>query len=128
MDQSNHPLQEVSRLRLLAAALELQHLTGTAANLVPIPGGDRVIAIGAPAQVSALQQIGPAPADLIRLGAQMASTLYNLKQKGDVPLRAYDREKLGELQEEWDAARREYREAAQQQFADQVNSEGGHHD
>lgn len=47
-------LREVTRLRLLAAALELQHLTGTAANVVPIPGGDRVIVIGTPAAVRGL--------------------------------------------------------------------------
>lgn len=45
-------LHEAKRLRLLAAALELQHLTGTAANVVPIPGGERVIAIGTPAEVA----------------------------------------------------------------------------
>jgi hypothetical protein len=47
-------LHEAKKLRLLAAALELQHYTSTAANIVPIPGGDRVIAIGTPAQVRAL--------------------------------------------------------------------------
>lgn len=45
---------EVRRLRLLAAALELQHFTRTESNVLPIPGGDRVIAIGTPAQVRAL--------------------------------------------------------------------------
>lgn len=50
MDQPTHPMQEAATLRLLAAALELQHLTGLAANMVPIPGGRRVIAIGEPAQ------------------------------------------------------------------------------
>lgn len=47
-------LREAKRLRLLAAALELQHFTSAASNIVPIPGGDRVIAIGTPAQVRAL--------------------------------------------------------------------------
>lgn len=45
---------EVRRLRLLAAALDLQHYTSTESNIVHIPGGDRVIAIGTPAQVRAL--------------------------------------------------------------------------
>lgn len=50
MDQTNniHPMQQAATLRLLAAALELQHLTSLAANVVPIPGGERVIAIGGP--------------------------------------------------------------------------------
>jgi len=38
----------VRRLRLLAAVLGLQHYTSTESNIVPIPGGDRVIAIGKP--------------------------------------------------------------------------------
>jgi len=45
---------ESIRLRLIAAAVGLQQCTKTAANLVPIPGGDRVIAIGTPAQVRGL--------------------------------------------------------------------------
>jgi hypothetical protein len=52
-------LHEAKRLRLLAAALELQHHTGTAANVVPIPGGDCVIAIGTPAEVRELLEIAP---------------------------------------------------------------------
>jgi hypothetical protein len=47
-------LHEAKRLRLLAAVLELQHYTSTESNIVPIPGGDRVIAIGTPAQVAML--------------------------------------------------------------------------
>jgi hypothetical protein len=47
-------LHEAKRLRLLAAALELQHYTSTAANMVPIPGGDQVIAIGTPGDVARL--------------------------------------------------------------------------
>ncbi len=59
MNQSTDILHEAKRLRLLAAALELQHYTSTAANVVPIPGGDRVIAIGTPAQVRELLEIAP---------------------------------------------------------------------
>jgi hypothetical protein len=54
MDKNTGILHEAKRLRLLAAALELQHYTSTAANVVPIPGGDQVIAIGTPTQVRAL--------------------------------------------------------------------------
>lgn len=54
MDENTDILHEAKRLRLLAAALELQHFTSTATNIVPIPGGDCVIAIGTPAQVRGL--------------------------------------------------------------------------
>jgi hypothetical protein len=54
---------EVRRLRLLAAALELQHYTRTEANVLPIPGGDRVIAIGTPAQVAGLVGLAPVADD-----------------------------------------------------------------
>lgn len=54
MDNTADILHEAKRLRLLAAVLDLQHYTSTESNIVPIPGGDRVIAIGTPAQVRAL--------------------------------------------------------------------------
>jgi hypothetical protein len=54
MDKNTDILHEAKRLRLLAAVLELQHYTSTASNIVHIPGGDRVIAIGTPAQVAML--------------------------------------------------------------------------
>jgi len=54
MEENTDIQHEVRRLRLLAAVLDLQHYTRAAANIVPIPGGDRVIAIGTPAQVRAL--------------------------------------------------------------------------
>jgi hypothetical protein len=54
MDRKLDILHEAKRLRLLAAALELQHYTSTASNVVPIPGGDQVIVIGTPAQVREL--------------------------------------------------------------------------
>lgn len=50
MDKNTDILHEAKRLRLLAAALELQHYTSTAANVVEIPGTGRVIVIGTPAQ------------------------------------------------------------------------------
>jgi hypothetical protein len=52
MDKNTDIPHEAKRLRLLAAALELQHYTGTAANVVPIPGGDQVVVIGTPAEVA----------------------------------------------------------------------------
>lgn len=45
---------DTMRVNLIAAAVGLQHCTSTEANVVPIPGGDRVIAIGTPAQVAML--------------------------------------------------------------------------
>jgi len=54
MDKNTDIQHEVRRLRLLAAVLDLQHYTSTESNIVHIPGGDRVIAIGTPSQVRAL--------------------------------------------------------------------------
>jgi hypothetical protein len=59
MDKTTDIKHEALRLRLLAAVLELQHYTSTESNIIPIPGGDRVIAIGTPAQVRALLEIAP---------------------------------------------------------------------
>jgi len=140
MDKNTDILHEAKRLRLLAAALELQHYTSTAANLVPIPGGERVIAIGTPAEVAALLQIGPAPDELIRLGSQMANVMFNLKHKANEPLTEAACVMLSDLQGKWDDALRSYRDAAMQQLVDQTqelggydlagatDSEGGHHD
>lgn len=47
-------LCEHTRIRLIAAALGHQQCTKTASNIIPLPGTDRVIAIGTPAQVRAL--------------------------------------------------------------------------
>jgi len=63
MNESTNIRLEAKRLRLLAAALELQHYTSTAANVVLIPGGDQVIAIGTPAEVARLLEIAPADSD-----------------------------------------------------------------
>lgn len=54
MNQNTDIKLEAKRLRLLAAVLELQHYTSTESNILPIPGGNRVIAIGTPAQVAML--------------------------------------------------------------------------
>jgi hypothetical protein len=59
MDKTTDIKHEALRLRLLAAVLELQHYTSRESNVIPIPGGDRVIAIGTPAQVRALLEIAP---------------------------------------------------------------------
>jgi hypothetical protein len=126
MDKNTDILHEAKRLRVLAAALELQHYTSTAANVVPIPGGDQVIAIGTPAHIALGLEIGPVPAELIRLGAIMASTLYNLKQHPGTQLDERTCGLLGELQQKWDTARREYREAAQQQLVDLAQELGGY--
>jgi hypothetical protein len=54
MSENNEILHEARRLRPLAAVLDLQHYTSTESNVVPIPRGDRVIAIGTPAQLRVL--------------------------------------------------------------------------
>jgi len=48
------------RLQLIAAACALQHATQTAANIIPIPGGDRFITIGTALDVARLLEIAPA--------------------------------------------------------------------
>lgn len=53
MDNNIDPC-DTMRTNLIAAAVGLQQCTKTAANIVPIPGGDRVIVIGTPAQVAQL--------------------------------------------------------------------------
>jgi hypothetical protein len=78
-------LHEAKRLRLLAAALELQHYTSTAANVVPIPGGDQVIAIGSPAAVSRLLEIAPAVVGAGELPPKPHTT-YNGYSDGSEPL------------------------------------------
>ena len=51
MEKGTDILHEAKRLRLLAAALELQHHTSTASNIVPIPDTTRSIIIGTAAEV-----------------------------------------------------------------------------
>jgi hypothetical protein len=60
-----HPLQQAAELRLLADALELQHLTSTEASIRPIPmvrgeKAQRFIVIGAAAEVARLLEIAGA--------------------------------------------------------------------
>lgn len=85
MSTNTDILHEAKRLRLLAAALELQHYTSTAANVVPIPGGERVIAIGTPAQVARLLEIAPAVATEGELPPKPHTT-YNGYSDGSEPL------------------------------------------
>lgn len=47
-------LCEHTRIRLIAAAVGHQQCTKTESNIIPLPGTDRVIAIGTPAQVAML--------------------------------------------------------------------------
>jgi hypothetical protein len=73
MDKNTDILHEAKRLRLLAAVLELQHYTSTDANVVPIPGGDRVIAIGTPAEVVSLVGLAPVADDFDDLPVRLPS-------------------------------------------------------
>jgi len=51
------------KLRLIAAAVGLQQCARTETNLIPLPGGERIVAIGTPAEVARLLEIAPASAD-----------------------------------------------------------------
>lgn len=104
MDKNTDILHEAKRLRLLAAVLELQHYTSTASNIVPIPGGDRVIAIGTPAQVRAL--LGAASSEIANSEHAINGSELAFVNDGREP--------------DWNAY------AAAEACADM--SEGGHHD
>jgi hypothetical protein len=107
-------LHEAKRLRLLAAALELQHFTSTESNVVPIPGGDRVIAIGTPAQVRALLAAdvdAAAPVDAAAICDGVAAKSKNSLFRSGAKICA------GEI-----------RAAQVVAGGDQADSEGGHHD
>lgn len=52
-------LCEHTRIRLIAAVVGHQQCTKTESNIIPLPGTDRVIAIGTPAQVRALLAHAP---------------------------------------------------------------------
>lgn len=108
MNQNTEILHEAKRLRLLAAALELQHYTSTESNIVPIPGGDRVIAIGTPAQVRALLA---ADVDAAAICDGVAAKSRNHLFRSGAKICA------GEI-----------RAAQATVDAEQVDSEGGHHD
>jgi hypothetical protein len=113
MDPRNPPQQTVTELRLLAAAIELQHITDTTTNIIPIPGGARVIAIGERADVAQAMQAGPRelPAKLRSLGNQMANVMYGLAQKVGQPLESQDCTVMEDLRRQWDEAMRVHRAA-----------------
>jgi hypothetical protein len=125
MESNIDILHEAKRLRLLAAALELQHYTSTAANLVRIPDGDRVIVVGTPAQVARLLEIGnvvagqpaadpqSARADIQRIGCEMSNVLFNLAQKAGEPLEDRDCDAMDKLRKDWDSAYRALKTAEQ---------------
>lgn len=48
-------------LRLIGAALALQQATSTAANIVPLPGTGRFVAIGTAGEVARLLEVAPTP-------------------------------------------------------------------
>lgn len=54
MSETLDALCEHTRIRLIAAAIGHQQCTKTAANVIPLPGTELVIAIGTPAQVRAM--------------------------------------------------------------------------
>ncbi|WP_440966086.1 hypothetical protein ACL58G_07695 [Massilia sp. GER05] len=103
MNQKIDPC-DTMRVNLIAAAVGLQQCTKTESNIVHIPGGDRVIAIGTPAQVALLlrKQVPDArPIVGQGDGAALANALGEWMTQSvvhDVPTN------------------------------DQVDSEGGHHD
>jgi len=112
MDKPDDLLHEAKKLRLLAAALELQHYTSAAANLMPVPGGDRVIVVGTPAEVARLLEVTQPKeptlrqSKLLSLGGQMANVMYNLAQRAGKPLHAQDCKTMDQLRREWDDATR----------------------
>jgi len=62
MNQEIEHLREQNRARLIGLALAHLQLEAIASAVIPIPGGDRVIAIGTPAQMAQLLRGGPTPA------------------------------------------------------------------
>jgi hypothetical protein len=59
MEKTNDTLCEHTKIRLIAAAIGHQQCTKTAANVIPIPGTERFIAIGTAAEVARLLEIAP---------------------------------------------------------------------
>jgi hypothetical protein len=96
---------DTMRVNLIAAAVGLQQCTKTETNIVPIPGGDRVIAIGTPAQVRALLADDVDPAAIC--DAVAAKSRNHLFRSGAKICAGEIRAALA---------------------GDRVDSEGGHHD
>jgi hypothetical protein len=136
MEKNTDILHEAKRLRLLAAALELQHYTSTAANVVPIPGGDHVIVIGTPAEVAQLLDIAPLPAELPAVLFD-GHAVYHEVMANDPNAPRPTADNVADV---FDAVVRLLRRAALQQLVDQAqelgayevagttDSDGGHHD
>jgi hypothetical protein len=66
------------RLTLIANAAALQHCTGTAANVIPLPGTDRFITIGTAAEVARLLEIAPVAQEVTQ---QAALSYVNSQRK-----------------------------------------------
>lgn len=83
MSETTDILREAKRLRLLTAALKLQHYTSTEANVVPIPGTDGIIAIKTSAQVA--QLLEPPTAAASRNASELIDLLKAIRPNyGDV--------------------------------------------
>jgi hypothetical protein len=108
---------DTMRTNLIAAAVGLQQCTKTASNIIPIPGGDRVIAIGTRAQVA---QLLPEVRDQVLVEARDACERvqdeYCKLQSGKWP----------ELRDDAETGARDC-VAAIEALRAAVNSEGGHH-
>lgn len=126
MNQNTDIQHEAKRLRLLAAALELQHYTGTAANVVEIPGDDQVIVIGTPAEVAQVLAIEPStepPAILFD-----GYAVYNEVMAADPHTPRPTADNVADV---LDAVVRIMRRAGQplaEHVPNSIDSEGGHHD
>jgi hypothetical protein len=84
-DLCNH-----TRIKLIASAVGHQQCTKTEANIIPLPGGERVIAIGTPAEVCGLLADAPltAPAPLTTSETDMLELahLFDDARESDKPL------------------------------------------
>jgi hypothetical protein len=130
MDKNIDILHEAKRLRLLAAALELQHYTDTAANVVPIPGGDRLIAIGTPAEVAqplgfTRQAVPEAPATELPAILFDGHAVYAEVMANDPHTPRPSADNVADV---LDALVRLLRRGAKQKPAHHDHSEGGQHD
>ena len=117
MDNKIDPC-DTMRNNLIAAAIGLQQCTKTASNIVPIPGGDRVIVIGTPAQIA---QLLPEARDQVLVEARDAcgrvQDEYCERQSGKWP----------ELRDDAETGARDC-VAAIEALRAAADSEGGHHD
>lgn len=99
-------LCEHTRIRLIAAAIGLQQCTKTESNIVHIPGGERVIAIGTPAQVRGMLGADPAHIDTQlaaarAAGMEEAASLLDRLNESSGDAAAYD----GREQTSWELSK-----------------------